>query len=90
MLKRLTTSICNKLWQQYDGGGLACNQNDDQSINSSRLQRYLVHHVIKMMIDQPIHKDYLVECVGGGDGEPVPNVSLAVAIPWQASINIFD
>ena len=39
-------------------GGLACNKNDDQSINSSRLQRYLVHHVIKMMIDQLNHKDY--------------------------------
>ena len=62
-------------------GGLAYNQNDDQSFNSSRLQRYLVHRVIKMMIDQPIHKDYLVQCVGGWDGEPVPNVSLAVAIP---------
>ena len=36
---------------------------------------------------------YLVQCVGGGDGEPVPNVSLTVAIPGQASIkalNIFD
>ena len=38
--------------------GSAYNQNDDQSFNQSRLQRYLVHHVIKMMTDHPIDKDY--------------------------------